>query len=186
MHSRMFIVPALIAFVACGGGDASSDNEETPNPAASPANAAPEAAPAEAPAPAAEEDSGALKPDADGIVRLEGNDMMQYNSDRIEVEGLQVKIELKHVGVMEKRIMGHNLVVLTPGTDAVAWANAAAGAEATEFIPEGSTEVIAHTKLLGGGESDTIEFEVPGPGEYPFVCSFRGHAAVMKGVLIVK
>ena len=134
MHSRKLIVPALITLVACGGGDSSSSTPEPANQEA----AAPEAPAAEAPpaeAPAEEEASGALTPDAEGIVRLESNDMMQYNTDRIEVEGLQVKIELKHVGVMEKKIMGHNLVVLKPGTDPVAWAKAAAGAEATDFIP---------------------------------------------------
>ena len=47
-------------------------------------------------------------------------------------------------------------------------------------------KVIAKTKLIGGGESDTIEFAAPEPGVYDFICSFPNHAAVMKGKLTVK
>ena len=151
-------------------------------PAAKP-EAKPEAKPAAKPAAAAD---GPLKPDAEGIVRLEATDTMKYNASRIEVEGTKVKIELKHVGKMDKKMMGHNLVILKPGTDGQKWAAKAMSASATDFIPAGDPDMIAHTKLLGGGESDTIEFEVPGPGEYPFVCSFQGHSFMMKGVLVVK
>jgi len=187
MYSRIFMFSLLASLVACGGND--------PAPAASNTEAAPEAAAAEAPAaeaPAAEATpeapaaSNALKPDADGVVRLEGTDLMKFNTDRIEVEGLKVTIELKHTGTFAKEVMGHNVVILKAGTDATAWAAKAVSAKATEYIPEGSDEVIAHTKLIGGGESDTIEFEVPAPGEYPFICSFPGHAMMMKGVLVVK
>jgi azurin len=126
-------------------------------------------------------------PDDEGIIRLEANDMMKFNTELIEVEGTTIKLELKHVGTMAKQVMGHNVVILTPGTDALGWASAAAsGAQATDYVPEGDPAVIASSKLLGGGESDLIEFEVPGPGEYPFVCSFPGHGAIMKGVLVVR
>ena len=111
--------------------------------------------------------------------------MMKFNAERIEVTGTTIKLELKHVGSMAKEIMGHNVVILTPGTDALAWASVASGAQATEYVPEGDAAVIAASKLLGGGDSDMLEFEGPGPGEYPFVCSFPGHGAIMKGVLVV-
>ncbi len=128
----------------------------------------------------------ATTPDDQGIVRVEATDMMKFNTSRIEVEGTKVVIELKHTGTFPKATMGHNLVVLKPGTDPQAWANVAMMKKETEYIPVGDEAIIAHTKLIGGGESDTISFEVPGPGEYPFVCSFPGHASMMKGVLIVK
>ena len=67
--------------------------------------------------------------------------------------------------------MGHNFVLLKAGTDTAAFGAKAITAAATEYIPADAEEIIAHTKLIGGGETDTIEFEVPGPGEYPFLCS---------------
>ena len=151
-------------------------------PAAKP-EAKPEAKPAAKPAAAAD---GPLKPDAEGIVRLEATDVMKYNGSRIEVEGTKVKIELKHVGKMDKKMMGHNVVVLKPGLDPMKWSAKAISAAATDYVPADDPDMVAHTKLLGGGESDTIEFEVPGPGEYPFLCSVPGHSGVMKGVLVVK
>ena len=55
----------------------------------------------------------------------------------------------------------------------------------TEYIPEGD-EIIAYTKLLGGGDSDTITFEAPKKGIYTFICTFPGHWQLMKGKFIVK
>lgn len=178
------LTAALLIIAACGGSE----------PAAPPA---PEKAAVEAPkaeekpaeAPKAEPEAAAatgLTPDAEGIVRLEANDQMKYNADRIEVTGTEVKIELKHVGQAPAATMGHNVVILKPGTDPMAWAGTAVGAANTNYVPEGDAAVIAHSKVLGGGESETIEFTLPGPGEYPFVCSFPGHAALMKGVLVAK
>ena len=39
-----------------------------------------------------------LKPDDGGVVHVMANDAMKYNTNRIEVSGQSVKIELKHVG----------------------------------------------------------------------------------------
>ena len=175
--TRLLALTVLLA--ACGG-------TEAPAPAPAPAPAEkPAEKPKPAPAPAAPE-MKTLTPDAEGVVRVEATDAMKYNTNRIEVEGTKVKLELKHVGKLEKKAMGHNLVVLKPGTDPLKWAGGAIKAVDTDYIPAGDEAIIAHTKLLGGGESDTIEFEVPGPGEYPFLCSFPGHAGIMKGVLVVK
>ena len=69
----------------------------------------------------------------------------------------------------------------------MSFAASAVGAAASDYIPEsGKAQIIAYTKLLGGGQSDTIEFDLPGPGEYPFLCTYPGHAALMKGVLVAK
>ncbi len=49
--------------------------------------------------------------------------------------------------------------------------------------------MIAATKLLGGGESDSVKVDVSKlkAGEtYSFFCSFPGHAGLMKGTLQVK
>jgi azurin len=40
--------------------------------------------------------------------------------------------------------------------------------------------------MLGGGETDTIVFEVPAPGTYKFICSFPAHYMKMQGDFVVR
>ena len=79
----------------------------------------------------------------------------------------------------------HNWVLVKPGTaDAVSTASLSVGAD-KGWLAE-SPNVIAHTKLLNSGESETVHFKSPSvAGEYPYFCSFPGHAQTMKGVLTV-
>jgi azurin len=44
---------------------------------------------------------------------------------------------------------------------------------------------LVYTRMLGGGESDTITFDAPEPGTYIFICSFPGHYQLMMGEFIV-
>ena len=54
------------------------------------------------------------------------------------------------------------------------------------YIPE-SADIIAHTKLLNPGSSETIEFAAPAEkGDYPYICSFPGHGILMNGVMKVE
>jgi azurin len=39
--------------------------------------------------------------------------------------------------------------------------------------------------MCGKGEQVRIDFIAPAPGEYPFICTYPGHAAFMHGVLHV-
>ena len=83
--------------------------------------------------------------------------------------------------------MGHNWALLTQDADMAAVGQAAAVAEDNDYIPADMTDkFIAHTKMLGGGESDTIEFDAPAPGTYTFMCTFPGHYALMQGKFIVE
>ncbi|MBE8723803.1 azurin [Flavobacterium hungaricum] len=124
----------------------------------------------------------------ENVLIIEGNDQMQFNASELKAAaGKPIKLTLKHVGKIPKEAMGHNLVILQEGTDQTAFALKANDAKATDYIPESEkASIIAHTKLLGGGEEDTIEFTVDKKGSYPFICSFPGHVAMMKGVLIVE
>ncbi len=120
-------------------------------------------------------------------ITITGNDQMQFNLSEMKVKaGQTVRVTLKHIGKMDKNVMGHNWVLLTKGTEIGAFGMVAVDAKATDYIPEGTDMVIAHTKLLGGGESDTIEFVAPAAGTYDFICSFPGHYALMKGKFIVE
>lgn len=121
-------------------------------------------------------------------VIVESNDQMQFDIQEIRVNvGENIHLTLKHVGSMAKEVMGHNLVVLKPGTDAMAFAAAAINAKDTEYIPQSeSASIVAYTKLIGGGEETSIDFILDEPGRYEYVCSFPGHVAIMKGVIIAE
>src|SRR5262249_43381079 len=68
--------------------------------------------------------------------------------------------------------MQHNFVLVQPGAaEEVANAGISAGAD-KGWVPE-SPKVLAHTKLLNAGQSETITFTAPAaPGKYPFICTF--------------
>ena len=120
-------------------------------------------------------------------ITIEGNDQMRFNKDEIRVKaGQTVRLTLKHVGEMEKSVMGHNWVLLTEGTAINDFGQKAVKAKDNDYIPEDTDAVIANTKMIGGGEEVTIEFEAPETGEYDFICSFPGHYSVMKGKFIVE
>lgn len=131
---------------------------------------------------------GAQPEAASNVLVIEGNDQMQFNKTELRaLVGKPITLTLKHVGKIPKEAMGHNLVILQEGTDEAAFASKAMSAKDTDYIPASEkASIIAHTKLLGGGEEDTIEFTVDKKGTYNFLCTFPGHVAMMKGVLIVE
>ena len=120
-------------------------------------------------------------------ISIEGNDMMRYNLDKIEVNaGQKVELTLIHTGKMSAQSMGHNWVLLSLGTDKAAFAMAAMSAKEQDYIPQSMKEnVLTSTKIIGGGESTTITFDAPSPGYYDFICSFPGHYGLMNGSFVV-
>ena len=123
-------------------------------------------------------------------VTITGNDTMQFDKREFAVKsGEKVELEFKNIGKLPKIAMGHNLVILKKGISSLKFGQKvmSLGASATNALPEGSMEdVIAATKLLGPGENETLTFTAPGPGDYQFVCSFPGHFAMMRGIMVVK
>ena len=116
---------------------------------------------------------------------------MQYNVKEIVVDKSckQFTVHLKHVGKMAKVAMGHNLV-LTKDADKQAVATDGMGAGlAQDYVKAGDTRVIAHTKVIGGGESTSVTFDVAkikDGGPFKFFCSFPGHLALMQGSIQVQ
>ncbi len=119
---------------------------------------------------------------------LESTDAMQFTKKELKAKaGQTVKLTLKHTGKLAKAAMGHNFVLLAQGTDVAAFGQKAAQARDTEYIPKSEeSKIIAHTKLIGGGESTSIEFKAPKKGTYTYICSFPGHYALMQGKFIVE
>lgn len=172
--NKLFGMLALSLILAsCGGGDSATKKEEKPRIQLDQSSPA-EEIPADLPAVAE--------------IVIEGNDMMKYNIKRIEVYNTQkVKLTLKHVGEMAAEAMGHNWVLLKAGVNKAQFAENAIAAKETNYIaPEQEGDVIAYTKVIGGGEEVTIEFDAPEKGTYDYICSFPGHFGMMSGKFIVK
>ena len=54
-------------------------------------------------------------------------------------------------------------------------------------MPENDKRVIAHTKVIGGGQTTSVTFptsKLVKGGDYTFFCSFPGHYGQMRGKLI--
>lgn len=96
--------------------------------------------------------------------------------------GEKVKLTLKNTS----KGMQHNWALVVAGTEEKVAADSIAAGAAKGWLAEGPS-VLAHTKLVDAGKSDTIDFVAPKtPGVYPFICTFPGHAGSMKGTLTVK
>jgi azurin len=127
---------------------------------------------------------------ADETFSISANDQMKFDStDLAGKVGQKITITLTNDGSLPKVVMAHNIVVLAPGTDVAAFLAAANKNAAGGYLPEGeeASHIVAHTKLLGPGEDDTISFTPKVPGVYEYVCTFVGHAAAgMRGKIVVQ
>lgn len=171
----LFVSAISLLLVACGGSESSQQADRAPATTSEPATSTPAAAPA------------AEVPDMVELT-IEGNDMMKYDTDRLEVyAGQTVKLTLTHVGQLAKESMGHNWVLLADGVNLEEFALSALDHKDNDYIPtDAGAKVLTHTEMIGGGASTTIEFEAPAAGTYDFLCTFPGHYGFMKGKLVVK
>jgi azurin len=83
--------------------------------------------------------------------------------------------------------MRHNFVLLKVGPDDEATigqvgVGAVQAGEAKDFIPDHDA-ILAYTKMSGAGERVEVEFTVPPPGDYVYLCTYFGHYGMMRGVL---
>jgi azurin len=124
------------------------------------------------------------------VVQIKGTDAMQFDKKVIEAApGETLTVKLTATSSMPKNEMAHNFVLLVAGVKVDSFAMAAAMARDTEYVPKAKAkDVLASTKLAGGGETVEVTFTVPKePGEYVYLCTFPGHyVGGMKGKLIVK
>lgn len=125
---------------------------------------------------------------AECATTVEANDAMQFNTSTITVPKTckSFKVTLKHVGKLPVTAMGHNWVLSHSSDQAGVIADGMKAGAANSYEKPDDTRIIAHTKLIGGGESDTATVNVAklkAGEEYAFFCTFPGHAALMKGAL---
>jgi azurin len=199
MNTRIALLAAActLALAACGK---SPPAPETPAPAATtePAPAAaPEPAPSASesaaptmatPAPASEKPAAVV---ADCGTQIEGTDAMQYNVSSITVPASckEFKITLKHSGQMPVAAMGHNVVIAKESDMQGVSADGMAAGISANYVKPDDPRVIAHSTMVGGGQTTSVSFPVSklqGDGPHVFFCSFPGHAAMMKGAITVE
>lgn len=124
-------------------------------------------------------------------VDVEGNDMMKFNVANIDVSKSckDFTINLKHTGKLAKNVMGHNVVVAKTADMKGIDADGIKAGLASDYVKAGDSRVIAHSRVVGGGESTSVKIPVSklaGDGPYSFFCSFPGHSALMKGTITLK
>lgn len=191
IKSSFLLVAASFFLLSCGGGETTSSDSSNNNQGTTTTPPTTQPVQSETTAPAATEtpaENAATSSNDVVELTISGTDQMQFDKKELRVKaGQKVRLTLTHAGTMAKNAMGHNWVLLKEGVDLAAFGQKSATAMDNDYIPaseEGS--IIAHTKMLGGGESDTIEFTAPAKGSYEYLCSFPGHYALMRGVLIVE
>jgi azurin len=124
-------------------------------------------------------------------VTVDSTDQMSYDTKEISIDKSckTFTVDLKHSGSLPKNVMGHNWVLSkTADMQPIATAGLSAGIE-KNYLPEGDARIIAHTKVIGAGETDSVTFDVSklAAGEtYGFFCSFPGHISMMKGAVTLK
>jgi len=124
-------------------------------------------------------------------VTVDSTDQMSFDTKDITIDKSckTFTVDLKHSGSLPKNVMGHNWVLSkTADMQPLATAGMAAGID-KNYLPEGDARVIAHTKIIGAGETDSVTFDVSklAAGEsYGFFCSFPGHISMMKGTVTLK
>ena len=131
---------------------------------------------------------GGIESDTADLTTIRVNtvvEKIQYDVKEVTVKaGKKIKLIL-----VNPDFMPHNLVIVKPGTaDSVANAAIALGADGfkKQFLPD-DPNILHATKLLDKGETQEIEFTAPATaGDYPFICTFPGHATIMRGVMHVK
>lgn len=128
---------------------------------------------------------------AECSVEVDSTDQMTFSTKAIEIDKSckTFTVNLKHSGSLPKNVMGHNWVLSkTEDAQPIATDGLSAGID-KDYLKEGDARVIAHTKVIGAGEKDSVSFDVSkleaGQG-YTFFCSFPGHISMMKGAVTLK
>ncbi|MCH4873739.1 MULTISPECIES: azurin [Pseudomonas] len=128
---------------------------------------------------------------AECAVTVDSTDQMSFNTKEIVIDKSckTFTVNLEHSGNLPKNVMGHNWVLSKKADmQAVSTDGIAAGLD-KNYLKDGDERVIAHTKVIGAGEKDSVTFDVSklkAGEDYEFFCTFPGHNSMMKGAVILK
>jgi azurin len=121
-------------------------------------------------------------------VQLKANDNMRFDRELFRIRaGKKISLIFKNTGAKTAASMSHNVVILKNGVDIADFADIAHNAKTEQYVPSSlDSLIIAHTRLVSGGDSDQVEFIIPKPGVYDFICSFPGHWGTMQGKIVAQ
>lgn len=120
-------------------------------------------------------------------IHITANDLMQYDKKEITVGPgcSQIEVTLTDIGKLPAAAMGHDWV-LVKSVDLTTVANDGLVAGlANNYQKPGDPQIIAATKIIGGGQSTSVIFpasRLQKGVSYMYLCTFPGHNALMKGV----
>ncbi|MCY4160103.1 MAG: plastocyanin/azurin family copper-binding protein [Bacteroidetes bacterium] len=162
MKSLLFSVLCLfvaLTFVACGGGDTTYSEVA---------------------------ESSTELTGSEIIVRPAG-EQMKFEVDSINVSvGQEVTLILENIATLPTMV--HNVVILTSNSEEDAnrvGMQAIMAGEAKGYLPEDEA-ILAATPMAQPGETVQVTFTAPSePGVHLFICTYPGHYAAMRGVLVV-
>jgi azurin len=119
----------------------------------------------------------------DLLVETNG-DLLEFKPNELACHaGDRVRLTFRHTGRYVN--FEHNWVLILRGSfDAIIAAANAAG-ESQGWLPAGDRRILAFTPMCGRGQVMVTQFDAPAAGDYPFICTFPGHAQSMWGVLHV-
>lgn len=121
-------------------------------------------------------------------VAVSSSDSWAYDTKTISVPAdcEEFTVNFTHTGKLSKEGLGHNWVLAkTADVNAIAQAGGTQGLE-SNFLPQDDDRIIAHTPIIGGGESTSTTFKtgaLDAKENYTFFCSFPGHTFMMRGSL---
>ena len=124
-------------------------------------------------------------------ITLQTDDALRFIPSHIAVPATckDFTVTLTHTGHLPPLAMSHNWVLTKKSDlDGVARTGMLAGAD-VHHVDQSDNRVIAHTKLIGTGETTAVTFAVAQlkVGEpYVFLCTFAGHSPIMRGTLSVQ
>ena len=114
---------------------------------------------------------------------LEAGDTVAFNKDKLSAEaGSKITVTFANKSSNNQ----YNWVLSQPGKMLRVVSDGQQEGEGSGYVKQDDQNVIAHTKLLKPGETDTISFDAPSPGDYPYFCTFPGYYARLNGTLTIK
>lgn len=136
-------------------------------------------------------DIGANLSDPPGTVALEvgtatgAKDFRYDNTDLAVKAGAKVKLKFTN-NTDPRDEVGHNWVLVSPGQEAEVIASGKTAGDDKDWLNVDDPAIIAHTRLIEGGQSNTVRFTAPAAGSYTYLCTFPEHyAGGQKGTLVI-
>jgi len=114
-----------------------------------------------------------------------GNEMRYAVTEFTVRPGQQVHLIFNNTATSPA--MRHNVVILEDeeAIDRVGMAGVQVG-EAADYVPQDDA-IIAYTPMSDPGQTMDVTFTAPeAVGDYPYICTFPGHYALMQGTMRVQ